>query len=371
MSTMSKVYRIDTDEEAIKRVHNTTIAEELAYEQIAPKPTRTPFTLSSIAPSDAEREIPPLRPQLPLPAAEYLHFDPELQADVTAVKKDYEALKKTAFTTLETVRDLEENLESASSVGFTEEVRKHFLLLVLDLHETVEELSAKHLNFISKQIHLDSEELEKLNLKKTEELKKYAEKVQNQETWSLFSTIAEYFSYAFSLITGAALMATGIGTLAGSFLIAAGGLGLANRVMSDTHAWQSIAAYFTQSQKMQEKISHWLSSSLFFVSVGLGLVGGIASWQCGGLRLIDAAVGTEKAIEKLGMAAGIATAGINVGKEWANKEMMSTRSALKLIEGKLFLMQQTLQEESSEAKKAIETMQALTKQTKECISAFG
>lgn len=367
---MPKVYRIDVDETAIKKVQNTSVPEELAYDAL-PKPARNIFSLSTIAPSTAEREIPPLRPQLPLPAPEYLHFDPDLQADVAAQKRNYAALNKLACTTLETTEDLETTVAAATSIGLTEEARKHYLLLVLDLHNTVEELSSKHLDFISKQIRLDTEELEKLNLKKTEELQKYAEKVKTEETWDLFASIAEYFSYALSLITGAALVATGVGALAGSFLIAAGGLGLANRILHDTHSWQSIVAYFTKSRQMQEKIGQWISSSLFFVSAGLGLIGGIAAWQCGGLRLIDAAVGTEKAIEKLGMVAGIATAGINVGKEWATKETMATKSALKLIEGKLFLMQQALQEESSEARKAIETMQTLTKQAKECISAVG
>jgi len=366
MTAMPKVYKINTEQ-----IDNHSIPEELAYDALPLKPVQDTFSLSSISPSTAEREILPLRPQLPFPAPEYLHFDPDLQADVQRVKGDYEALNKKARTVLETVEDLESTLTTATELGLTEEGRKHYLLLVLDLHNTVEEISNKHLDFISKQIHIDSEELEKLNLKKTEELKKYAEQVKAEETWSLFGSIAEYFSYALSLVTGVALISTGVGTLAGSFLIAAGGLGLANRVMKDTGAWESVVAYFVKSREAQEKIAHWISSSLFFVSMGLGLIGGLAAWQCGGLRLIDAAVGTEKAIEKLGIVAGVATAGIKVGKEWVTKQTMTTKSALKLIEGKLYLMQQSLQESSAEAKKVIEVMQGSTKQTREFISAFG
>ncbi|HEX2582752.1 MAG TPA: hypothetical protein VHL30_01400 [Chlamydiales bacterium] len=364
---MNKIYRINED----GRIQNSSVAQPIAYDALSPKPIQELGSLSTIASSNAEREIPPLRPQLPLPDPEYLHFDPELQADVQALVRDYQALQKSAMTALETVEDLEQKVEAATASDLTEEQRVHFLRLVLDLHNTFEEISKKHLDFIGKQIRLDSAELEKLNLKKTEEMKKYAELVKDEDTWSFFGTIAEYFLYALSLVLGGTLMATGAGLVASSFLIAAGGIGMANRVMHDTGAWQNVVAYFIKSREMQDKIAHWISSSLFFVSMGLGLIGGAATWQCGGLRLIDAAMGTEKTIEKLTVAATLANAGIKVREFWAGKETKTTEAALKLIEGKLTLMRQTLQETASEAKKTIETMQLLTKQAKEAISAFG
>jgi hypothetical protein len=369
---LSKVYKINAEqEEAIKHIQNSSVAQQLAYDALSPKPVQDLVSLSSIAPSMAEREIPPLRPQLPLPAPEYLHFDPELQADVQALVRDYQALHKSAVTTLETVEDLEQKVEAATTSDISEEQRVHFLRLILDLHNTFEEISKKHLDFIGKQIRLDSAELDKLNLKKMEEMQKHAETVKSEDTWSFFGTIAEYFSYALSLVLGGALIATGAALVAGSFLIAAGGLGMANRVMNDIGAWQNVVAYFIKSREMQDKIAQWISSSLFFVSMGFGLIGGVATWQCGGLRLIDAAVGTEKAIEKLTVAAALATAGIKVKESWAGKETKTTEAALKLIEGKLTLMRHTLQETASEAKKTIETMQLVTKQAKEAISAFG
>ncbi len=372
MTAMPKVYRINTEQEdSIKQIQNSSIAEQLAYDGLLAKPVQDLFSISSIAPSTTEREIPPLRPQLPLPAPEYLHFDPELQADVQLLARNNQALQKSIMTALEVVENLEETVKAAAANDLTEPERTHYLLLILDLHNTVEELSRKHLDFISKQIRFDSAELDKLNLKKIEEIQKHAEKLKKEETWSVFGTIGEYFSYALLWVTGGTLIAIGAGIVAGSFLIAAGGLGLANRVMSDIGAWQNIVAYFTKSREMQEKIAQWISSSLFFVSMGLGAIGGIATWQCGGLRLIDAAVGTEKAIEKVTIATAITTAGIKVGESWAGKETKKTEAALKLIEGKLTLMRQSLQETGSEAKKTIETMQILTKQTKEAISAFG
>ncbi len=370
---MPKVYKISSaaHEDAIKKLHNNTVPLPLAYDPLPTQAAQNLAAVSSIAPSTAQREIPPLRPQLKLPAPEYLHFDPALQDAMQEITRDYAALQNSTQIALETVADLEETVNAVATVDLTEPERVNYLLLILDLHNTVEELSMKHLDYISKAIRRDSEELDRLNLKKTEELQKYAEKIKDGETWSFFRSIAEYFGYALSLVTGAALIATGVGAVAGSFLIAAGGLGLANRIMNDTNAWQSIVAYFTKSREMQDNIAQWISGSLSVISLGLGLIGGVAAIQSGGLRLIDAALGTEKAIEKLGVVAAVAGAGFRVGESWTIKETKNTEAVLKVIEGKLFMMQQTLKQTSSEAKKTIETMQILTKQTKEAISAFG
>ncbi len=240
---------------------------------------------------------------------------------------------------------------------------QHYFLTILAMHNNAEASSARHLDLIKETIQRSSNELDHLNLKKAEEVQKHAEVVTEEKTWSQFSAVAEYFSYALSLVTGTALVATGVGSVAGSFLIAAGGLGLANRVLVDTNGWKNLSAYFTKSIELQTTISQWTSSSFSFLSMGFGLAGGVFALQSGGLRLIDAALSTEKFIEKLTVITGLSTSTIHMGVTIKQKQISNALAVLQKIDGPLFEARQTLSENSQEAKAEVNLMQTITRQT--------
>jgi hypothetical protein len=298
--------------------------------------------VSTIEKMSFQEEVLPLRPKLPKPVVKYQESN-----------------------------QVQKKLDQITSLLKNATTKEHYVRIIIDLHNAMEEVSSKHLKLISDQIRRDSKKLEELNLKKTEELKKFAEKVKDDETWGFYGTVAEYFNYALSIATGAALITTGVGVVAGSFLIAAGGLGLGGRILDDTGAWDSIISYFVHSRTMQENISQMISSSLFFLSIGLGLIGGVHGLQTGSLRNLTQAVGAEKTIEQLSTIASITTAGMKTKIERNAKERQNTSARLTLIDGKLSLMQHFLQKASIEAKKNIDTIKTLTKLTKDAISAHS
>jgi hypothetical protein len=310
------VYKIGSESDVEKLI----IPQPIAYDPLPTKASSNFSTLSSIAPSTTQKKALPLRPELSLPATE---------SEVT-------------------------------------ETQKHFFLLVLELHKATEECFAEHLEFIRQQVHSDLAQLEQLNIKKTEELQKYAKTVTDQGTWSWLDSIAK-FVYALTLVGSAALLSGGLSSVPVYFLLAAGGLGL----LSDKNILESITAHFIKSREVQEKVAGLVSTSFVVLSMGLGLAGGIGTWQCNGLRLLDSAMGVSQTIEKIGIAMGLATAAIKLRESWANKETMLAAAALKLTEGEMFQLRKNLLQHSAESKKIIETMQFITEQTKQAHLAFG
>jgi hypothetical protein len=249
-------------------------------------------------------------------------------------------------------------------------VKEAYLKIVLKLHNLVEEVAAKHMSHISRQIKLDSAELEVMNAKKTEEIRKHVMEASKETTWSFLSKIMNYFLSAVTVVLGSVLVASGVGATAGAFLIAAGGLGLLNSVANDTGAYQAIASYFSKSKETQERIASWITTFVLFATIGLGMTGGIMTAVSSATEAVRATMTGVDAAKKLEIAIGLASAGVAVGKANSDKNTAMVQKSLQLIEGRIFLMKQALQKNASEVKNTIQMLQAITNQTRQAITAF-
>lgn len=250
-------------------------------------------------------------------------------------------------------------------------VKQSYHRLVLQINNIAEELCAAHVDFISQRTKANSAELDRIHEQKVIEIKKALEGKDKETTWEFFSNIMSYFLSAASVVLGSILVSTGVASVAGSFLIAAGGLGLVDRVAQDTGAYKTIISYFTKSQEMQQNISNWISTTVFFVTVGLGLTGGVMGNFAAGLESARASLDAVRAAQKLELALGLAKAGMNTGKGWAEKEIAKVNKALTILEGRIFWVKHDLEQNGSEAKNTLEMMQIIQKQSREAIAAFG
>lgn len=264
-------------------------------------------------------------------------------------------------------------LTQATAIGNSEaepRIKEAYLKVVLKLHALAEEVAGSHIGHISKQIRQDSAELEQLNLKKTEEIRKHVLEVSKDSTWSFLSNIFQYFLSTATIVLGGILVGTGVGATAGAFLIAAGGLGLLDRVAKDTGAYIAIASYFTKSLEMQQRIANWITTTILFATIGLGVTGGIMSSLSTGIEVARNSMTAVDAAKKVEIAIGLASAGVAVGKTHSDKQTAQIQKSLQLIEGRIFLMKQDLQRWGSEAKNTISMMQAISTQTRQSIAAF-
>ena len=264
-------------------------------------------------------------------------------------------------------------LDQAATVAESEaspKLKEAYQLLVIKLHNLAQEVASSHITHIQKQIRADSAELEQLNLKKTEEIRKHILENEKNSTWSFFSNIMQYFLSASTIVLGGIMIGTGVGAVAGAFLIAAGGLGLLDRIAKDTGAYMAIAGYFSKSQQMQEKIASWIATTVLFITIGLGMTGGIMSSMSTGLDAARASLTAIEAAKKAEIAIGLATGGIAVGKANSDNNTAQIQKSLQLIEGRIFLMKEDLRRNGSEAKSTIHMMQAISTQARQTVSAF-
>ena len=103
-----------------------------------------------------------------------------------------------------------------------------------------------------------------------EELKaataRYSQSEREEKRWGVLQTVLQYFASASAIVFGVALVASGVGVAAGAFLIAAGGIGLANQIMTDTHAWEALVGFFTKNQELQTKIASRIQTGMVLLS---------------------------------------------------------------------------------------------------------
>jgi len=294
------------------------------------------------------------------PPAKYVYQRPILETAQANIE-DGEAIAISKFLT---------QAATVAESDASPKIKKAYQLLVIELHNMAQEVASSHITHISKQIRADSAELEQLNLKKTAEIRKHILESEKDSTWSFLSNIMQYFLSAATIVLGGIMVGTGVGAVAGAFLIAAGGLGLLDRIAKDTGAYVAIAGYFSKSKQIQEKIASWIATTVLFVTIGLGITGGIMSSFSTGLDAARASLTAVDAAKKAEIAIGLASAGVAVGKTNSDNNTAQIQKSLQLIEGRIFLMKEDLRRNGSEAKNTISMMQAITTQAKQTVSAF-
>jgi hypothetical protein len=351
--TSNQIGKIGSEEWANKKVQNIVSTKPTSIRNIK-IPTSVPRGISegvsSIGPakrSESIEEYTPLRPALSSPTVSLE------EGKILAV---------------------EQFVKEAHEIALSEanpEVKQSYLLTLVKLQQIVEEVAARHVKHMSHRIKNQSADLEALNAKKTEEIRKYALEVQKAETWSTFARVAQYFLSAASIVLGSMVVASGVGTVAGSCIIAAGGLSLVHQIGKDTNAFQSVLGYLVKSKELQQEISTWISSTILFATIGLGLYGGISGNLTQGIEAVSGTFNSVKAAQRVEFAIGLATAGSNTQKSYKELQASEIKKSLQILESKIFLIKQDLQKSANEGKLSIEFLQSIVQATRTSIAAFG
>jgi hypothetical protein len=243
---------------------------------------------------------------------------------------------------------------------------------LLQAHKETERLTAKNTRLFETDVNADLKNIEKLSIEKHEALKRAAEEIENRDTWDVLVNVAQYIGSASSIVLGIACIATGVGTAPGALLIASGGLGLLNRVMHDTHGWESVVAWFTESKELQTKIANKIEMGMFLLSLGLGLAGGIWAYSAGAFTAV-AEGGRQTFMTKAGQAIALSGAfmgaGSKVGGSIVERRIAHLQARIREIDTQMTTNHQKTYQTSSDAEKMTDFNQTISDEVAKSISA--
>ncbi len=234
--------------------------------------------------------------------------------------------------------------------------------LINDVHKKSEEQAEVSVKLLGEQIKQDMADIEHLAAERQKALEEHAKDIKKRNTWGILGTVAQYVLSAATIALGIACVSTGVGAGPGALLIASGGLGLFNRVMNDTGAWKAVAAWFTKSEELQRKIAQGIDMGMFFLSLGLGIAGGVWAFKAGAF----AAAGALDADAKLNhIAAGIATAAggaeaaFKIGGAAVDNRIAKTDAKMKESDGQSNLDYEEVNENTRQAEKVIRSTEQI------------
>lgn len=161
---------------------------------------------------------------------------------------------------LQTVKD------SIASTPLNDSFNPGFYLI--GLQNETEAINKLDISLSKTEIEDDLEQLKKLNDEKIAALKEHAIKVNSAATWEAIKNVATYFSFATSTIVGYSAC---INPTLSVLLIGSGIAGIANRVLTDTGVWKSIASYFVKEEEAQEKVVRYVDMGFSALTTGIGL----------------------------------------------------------------------------------------------------
>ena len=278
-SSSSNYIRDPWKDEELSQVNVDQLSASLISKLIAsrdqtPAPQGISSSVSSIEASTATKP-PQFRPELPSPEIRLSN----IQADVSSQQQKH---------------------KKNPQLRFAQQAIRH------------DQFDKESAPLFEEQINFDVAQLKRVH----EELKaataRYSQSEKEEKRWGVLQTVLQYFASASAIVFGVALVASGVGVAAGAFLIAAGGIGLVNQIMTDTHAWEALIGFFTKNQELQTKIASRIQTGMVLLSLALSLTGGALALQTNAITEI---ANVEKALKIVTLATGIlgAFAGLITG----------------------------------------------------------
>lgn len=128
--------------------------------------------------------------------------------------------------------------------------------------------------------HIDDEQKQNkaYRQEQTKAIKEAIEKGSTLSTWEMATKVINCVGAVFTVGLGAVTLATGAGAVAGIALMAAGGLLLANQIVSEVKAWEKLAKALSKGDfKMEQNIlwhlNTWSTLATLVLSMGTACFG--------------------------------------------------------------------------------------------------
>jgi hypothetical protein len=143
---------------------------------------------------------------------------------------------------------------------------------------------------------------EKLHAKRLEDLKAQQNAEKQSVNWSIAVQVFSWIASFLGIFTGIALIATGVGAVAGAFLLAGGLINLTSQILDITGGWDKITNLFPGDDVPEKKkaVRTWIQIAITVLSAILGGIGGVMS----GFKNLGAAMKFAGELAPLGLLVG-------------------------------------------------------------------
>lgn len=247
--------------------------------------------------------------------------------------------------------------------------RYHYMLDLLDLHQGVEGVVSKELIVFKTQSKNDLAQIEKLEAKKNEELRRHAEDTASRNHWTVLGNVAQYLAAGTSIAVGISLGATAWGPL----LVASGVVGLGNRVVRDTVGWQSVTAWFSKSVETQKKLVQQIEMGFLYIELGTGLFGGIGASAAGAFSAM--AADTSRLIAAKKLSATIQATGVGMkmtaqlGRSFSDKRISDLQVRMRILDTEAEKIRMEMTSQATDARNMIDTALSVGQELHKAIAA--
>ena len=129
-----------------------------------------------------------------------------------------------------------------------------------------------------KEIELVNAQVTETHKKRLAELKEAMDKEAESTRWGVATKVFSWMASMVAMISGAVLIATGVGAVAGSMLIIGGMIQITNQILELTGGWQKIAELLPgEDHEMKAAVVAWMQigvAVLCLILSGVGLIWG-------------------------------------------------------------------------------------------------
>lgn len=247
---------------------------------------------------------------------------------------------------------------------------RHFLLGIMQFYQEMDALAQKESAICEKETKAALDHLLEIDKKKVEMFTDHANRVEAKHSWAVFETVAQYIASSSSIIIG--LTISGVVPVAGGFLIAAGGLGLLNRAISDSGGWEWLASRFTASCDLQIKIASQIDSTLVYLSTALSICSAVGAYHAGALSIFYTAGRNEvmnKALQSISTAGSFLQAVTRFGIAKQDRHILQIGANLKITESSSFCARQEIHAHTANLRKVIELSEKISENIKQAIDS--
>ena len=246
----------------------------------------------------------------------------------------------------------------------------HYMWGILDLYSQIEKTAQLEGKICDRETKIALDHLVEIDKQKVEMLRQHAQSMKSKKSWSSFENVIQYVSFFSSLVIGSALL--GSAPVAGAFLIAAGGLGVFNRISSDLKIWEFVVSRFSASVDLQIKIASQIDTYCTYLATALSVAGTIGLYSVGALSQITYA-GRDKALQKFTEIIGYTSSSLQIISRVINYKMnwtqQSIRAELKKQETLSFCTRQEIQNNTSNLRRIIEFSEKISESVKQAIAS--